>query len=614
MIKKIIIFLSVLIVLIAGGIAVFIATFDIDRYRPLLFEQLEKALGSPVRLDKISLAWRNGIAVELAGFKIYKDARSMDKPVAALDRASAKLHVGPLLQKKIDVSTLTLVHPQLRIIREADGVVRVNGISAAAAGSRAKPSAKSAAAPDLLKDLNIGVIKIESGELGFFDQMARPPARFDIHDLDVLVKNVSLSKPIDFQVKAGVFSRAQNVQAKGRLRVPSLSGPYELTDFSFGLDLATLDRAELERAVPAIQNAGITGDLKGVLNAEIGRLKAGPGGVTEFDARGTLKGGQVALSSIKAPLKNVSLDASVNTADLTLNNFSAELAGGRIQFKGDSKRFLSAEPSSRVQGTLRDLSLDALIPEKGAGEPSFSGTLSADLNGTANGLSWEAISRTLNGNARVSIKDPVVRNFNLLRTVFEQLGRIPGVVSFVTEGFPPQYQPRYQSRDTPMTPIDFTVQIVNGMMMFNDVALNTDTFNILASGRAGLDGSLDIRAMTAMERELSQILAQKAPQLQYVLDPTGRLSVPVSITGTTQKMKVKPEVDSLVERAVASKGQELVGDLLKKTLSKGQPAQGGAAAADGSAAGSAGAGTSSGASSGASSGESYQQILGKLFN
>ena len=45
--RKLIIIVAAIFALVIVGLAIFIATFDADRYRPVLISELQQALGNP---------------------------------------------------------------------------------------------------------------------------------------------------------------------------------------------------------------------------------------------------------------------------------------------------------------------------------------------------------------------------------------------------------------------------------------------------------------------------------------------------------------------------------------------------------------------------------------
>ena len=119
-------FLRVLVIiclLAVAAVAIFLATFDADRYRPQLIAQLQAALGKPVTLDRISLGWQQGIAVQFKGLAIYEGAAAVGEPLIQVESAPGVLKLLPLLKKQVQVASVVLVRPRIQVTRDAQGNV-----------------------------------------------------------------------------------------------------------------------------------------------------------------------------------------------------------------------------------------------------------------------------------------------------------------------------------------------------------------------------------------------------------------------------------------------------------------------------------------------------------
>ena len=131
--KKILIGVAVVLLLLVIGITVFIATFDANLYRPLVTAQLSNAIGRPVSMARLSLAWRGGVAAEARGL-VIGDAQA---PAFRADRASATLQLVPLLRRDVRIGAVVLAHPQVRVSRDAQGRIDMIGLAAVGAPAAA---------------------------------------------------------------------------------------------------------------------------------------------------------------------------------------------------------------------------------------------------------------------------------------------------------------------------------------------------------------------------------------------------------------------------------------------------------------------------------------------
>ena len=251
------------------AVGIFIATFDAERYRPLLVSQLEQALGKPVQLDRLALGWRQGIALQLDGFAILDDAGAGREPLLHVDSASALVRLMPLFRKEVQVASVVLGQPRIHVSRDAQGDLNVLGL-AAAAGPAAAPSHVGAGGGAAVS-FNIDSLRIEDGALHWTDAMARPPTDLWLKKLRVTLRNIAPGRPMDLDVTGALAGETPNFRLSGRLTLPRPQGGSGRP----GLDTAsslerlqlTIERLRLEDISPA----GLPGEpqLRGQLTVTL---------------------------------------------------------------------------------------------------------------------------------------------------------------------------------------------------------------------------------------------------------------------------------------------------------------------------------------------------------
>jgi uncharacterized protein involved in outer membrane biogenesis len=464
----------------------------------------------------------------------------------------------------------------------------VDGINPKAPESGAKPSEKPLAVASFL----ISQVKIEDAEIGYFDKTKAFPAQIEIRDVDLVIRNLSFSKTAEFQGAFSLFSAEQNIRFKGRVNLAGPSGPYSLEDFEIDSDLAWLDLEKMAASAPKLKDAGLRDPLKGKLSVEIGELKMDSGVIQGLQTDVKLQGGTLSHESLTKPLEEVDLYASLTKDEVRVSNFAAKFAQGSISASGRIDHYLEETPKTQLQFKVDRVSLQELLPAPKPGKPQVHGRFSVAFDGDAQGADWASISQTINGAGKAALQEGVVLDLNILRLVVEKLSKIPGVSEALNAQLPPQYQQKIANPHTIIPPIEFPVNIQNGVLFLQDLRIPLDGYEIYGTGQFGLDGTIRCRVHLVIDQQLSAILMQNAQQLSLIADPYGRLAIPVNITGNVQYLRVLPDMDYVISRVVAAKGQELLSGGLQKALGKG-----GQTAASG-------AGT-------AKSG--YDQLLGGLF-
>ena len=274
--KKVLLVIFGLIVLAGGAGAFFIVTFDANRYKGLLEEKLSAALGKPVRTERVSLRFSGGIALEVSKLAVYPDD-SVKNPEISLEKIAAQVRLLPLLQKRLQLGSITLVKPSAVVLKRADGSVLVGGIDLskkAVAGEPSSGEGQRVSMPEALA-FSVDSITIRDGYLLYRDRSGVSPMDLEVKDFDLSVKNFSLTRPFDFQAAASVMSAGQNLKISGRAWLPG-SKPAGVENFHLKTNLSDLDLAQLSAALPSFQESLFRERPRGELEVKVKRLEAKP--------------------------------------------------------------------------------------------------------------------------------------------------------------------------------------------------------------------------------------------------------------------------------------------------------------------------------------------------
>ena len=281
--KRLLLIVALVLAVAILGIGAFVLTFDADRYRPLLVSKLQAALGRPVKLERLSLGWRRGIAITLQGLTVEERAPATGEPLLQMESASAVVPLLPLLRKKVRVASIIFTHPRVHALRDAQGRVNLLGLAAAAAPGAA--SGRTAGEGTI--SFNVGSIRIEQGTLHWTDAMASPPTDLWVNALDVTVTHIAPGQPMTVHAQ-GAFGgesrpsaegrgERQNVELGGRVTLPATGHAGSIEEM-----VLAMERIPLEQLLPPA--AAGSPQLRGILTLKL------QGGVS------TLEGPQLARS------------------------------------------------------------------------------------------------------------------------------------------------------------------------------------------------------------------------------------------------------------------------------------------------------------------------------
>lgn len=401
--KKIFLALFLIGILVVAALSVFIFTFDLNRYRPQIEKQASAAVGHPVKIGNLSLAWRGGLAIEIDGVQIF----SNDEPVLKVQNAGAVLQITPLLRRSIQIGSIFLDGAEIRVTKNADGKTEIQGLSPTATQSPAEVSDKVASASPVPSTQSsawtsflIGSLKLKNIRIHYEDDTPAFPVQLDLKDLELSVKNVSMFRPMEFDAAAALWSSRQNVRVSGRLKVMEQGAHIQVEDFKAETDLGQVDLNEVANSLPALMKQVPVSGIAGKLKADLHELNVRNGKLGEFQADLALTEGQVSAFGasplvdrlqisvnqfrLHAPVdfkiqgallsddSNLSLQGRLEMGDegrIVIAPAQADLNLDRLNWKrvlsfldsassSQSAAFLTAAPEGRFHADIRRLDFD----------------------------------------------------------------------------------------------------------------------------------------------------------------------------------------------------------------------------------------------------------------
>ncbi len=561
-----------LFLFVAAALAIFVLTFDADRYRPLITEKLEKSLGRPIELEKIKLGWHEGLALDIQGLTLYQQAPSKQK-FLRLNSAAIKVSPMPLLHQELQVSSVIIENPEMTLTRNPAGRIveltppmETTSVASSQPALQeqapSEPEAKTAqreTPPAAALSFLVDLIKIKKGTLHYIDQAN--PADIRVRDIDIVVQDISPVRPLSLDARAAVFSDSQNLGIDGKLRlVPEESGAV-LENFTASIDLSRTDPVELLKSFPMLQKVGIARGMTGQLESRINRLKVSAGKVTEMDADMHLQQGSIKTGSMPLPLENLVMDATFTPGYITLQNLSGSMGQGRIEISGKSQTGASSQ--MQFQAAVSQMNFSEWIPPVSDRDPHLEGNFAGNLRGSAQGGSTVAMAQTLTGDGNLELRGLVLRNMNVLREILKKISMLPAVGKSLDKNLSEEYRQRLENPDTVFNPVQIPLLVQQGSVFFDHVLIQSDSFALLASGRIGLLGGIQMSAVLIMDAELSAALARSLNELQYLMDAQGQLQIPL-VQAPGPKFSLVPDISYIASKLAMGKGQQVLTDLIKK--------------------------------------------------
>lgn len=183
------IIIGIVIVLIVAAIAVFAATFNVNRYRGTIQSDLQKRLGREVTLGEMHLRLipprfvvHNAAVADDPGFHT-------GRPFLQASEVDISLKLLPLLHKSVEIDSLYFERPAVELIKDQQGVWNFASLGGPAKSSSGR------------EQFSLGKFVIQDGLIAETDQQAHQPRSVYDH-IDLTLRNLVPGQPFSVDASA----------------------------------------------------------------------------------------------------------------------------------------------------------------------------------------------------------------------------------------------------------------------------------------------------------------------------------------------------------------------------------------------------------------------------
>jgi AsmA protein len=263
--RKIAIVIGIVVVVIVLAVGVLVATFNPNDYRATIQTKLEQQLNRKVTLGNMSLGLFP-LRFRVANLAIAEDPKfNRSGTFVQTQELSVSVKLLPLLSKSVEVDSLTLEHPRVELIKNAEGVWNF-----ASLGEKTP-----AAAPSSSQQFSLGELAINDGQIAITDLQDRRPRTVYDH---INLKLTDFAPDSPFNLDASVHlpgPGSQEVSLKGKGGPLSHANPAS-TPFKGTLDLKGVEIAGLQKFLQSPALVNTDGVLSGhtQIASENGKLSA----------------------------------------------------------------------------------------------------------------------------------------------------------------------------------------------------------------------------------------------------------------------------------------------------------------------------------------------------
>jgi AsmA-like C-terminal region/AsmA family len=330
--------------------------------RGYILARASDALGRPVQIQDIKATIGWGVKMEVSGVKVADDPTFSQLPFLQAGDVLVNVELMPLLSRSLKVTRLVVSQPQVRVIRNHEGIFNFATIGAKGAPAHPTapappPSEKTQNAAGLAA-LTVGSLKIENGSLFYADQQGGG-APIKINDFNLAIDNFNVDAPFDLKMSLAAMSQQQDLAVSGKVGPLRRGGTIQTTAVPIDLDatvgpiaIAQLQSVpQLAHAIPAglsisqpvtiyskitgtsdAPNVSANADLsasqvvyKGVLDKPASVPLKFTGSVSRAGGVMRVNRAELVLASLQATATDLVLEKSNLSARIDTNNF--DLAG-----------------------------------------------------------------------------------------------------------------------------------------------------------------------------------------------------------------------------------------------------------------------------------------------
>jgi AsmA protein len=385
--RKVLIAIAVIVVVVIAGAAIFVATFDVNKYRGTIQAQLQQHLGRQVQLGDMHLKlFPPSITVQ--NLAIADDSRfSTDAPFVKANELDVAVKLLPLLHKDVQIESLNLQQPTVNLIKNKAGQWNFASIGNSASTSKTSASGQ--------QQFSLGDLIIKDGEISLLDQTQSSTPTLYNH-IDVKLSDFSPNTPFNVDATvhmAGAGEQAITLQGKGG---PINSQDATLTPFHGTLQLKNVGVSDFTKFLNSPATAGTDGILTGetkidseggkftangqtnIQNAKVRGMELGFPVSAQYDLTDDMPNGAITIRNLTTKLGSTPID--LNGTALTKStpaHIDVNLRANNVSV-AEAAKYAAAAGMALTPGTTVTGTVNANIHAVGsADKPALSGTVTA---------------------------------------------------------------------------------------------------------------------------------------------------------------------------------------------------------------------------------------------
>ncbi len=392
---------------------------------------------------------------------------------------------------------------------------------------------------------------------------AAPGISFAAQNIDFDIRDFSLEDPFRIAGNLGYENAEDTIFIDGNMAYDPGGGNVRLHDTAVKVDLAGIPLAQVKTKLQPLKDVSLPESLKGRLEMNIQELAAGPKGIIALSGSGSLKDWEVKMKELAVPAAGAQINFTMTEKKFSADEFPAALGAGRITAGGSAVDYMT-DLSFNFSGQVKGLDLAEILDQKDA-KVKVEGLVSAGIKAAGRARDINSIA----GEGDLEITEAKLKDFNLLKTVLDNISFLPGVVSRIKSKIPEEYRAELESSDTKIRKISGPYAISQGNISMDSVSLEADAFSFAGKGKAGFDQSYALDGAFKVSIGLSEAIGGEVNEFEYLYDENSRISLPVHMAGkgsAAPSIAVTQTAVDIGKNALRNQGKVQLEKVLNKVL------------------------------------------------
>jgi len=581
--KWLFILVLISVTLIIIGLIVFIKTFDANKYKPQITQEIAKALGREVSVGDIALNLSLGQKITLA----VKDLTIADDPQFAKEnfletkRIDLGIDVSQFLAKRqILVSSIELQSPTLTIIRDKDGKLNVLSLanqqaSAESAGDSSGTSADHSSdnpptastdekTPLAMPELLVKQLTLKDGQVKIVDQSFSPAIVIETKSFSLRVDDFSLDKPFSFSAKTALWNNSENISLSGNVALDMAKGDAKLSNVVLESDLSKISLEQLRNSLAAFEALKLIKSLQGEFKTEIKQAEVGSKGIVDLLLEGTLANAKVEIEGLSTAIESNQISFNIRESDIDIPKTTLLIGSGKVIVNGKVTDYLQSQ-KFEFNKIVEDVQLGEVFAQKDQANQIL-GKISAEYQVAGAGFKYPELLDSIKADGKMEIKDGKLTNINILKVVLDKISMIPNLSESVKTKLPDKYKEKLKVNDTALNKVILNSNMRDGVFVVDNIDVETDAFLMSGQGQITMDYDLSLNASIFIPQDLSESMAASQEGLKYLLDESGRIFIPVTVQGKIPALTFLPDLEYLGKKIFVNQGTQQLEKVINKAL------------------------------------------------